>query len=154
YKQALQIAELNKKRNSGPVNRLRAEWSQMQQFYRLQRQVKADPNNAEAVKNLESQSKKVEGLEERNAKHEREDRGIEKQIQTARQPLPHKYPLARVESGVATGRVILQGKPIENAEVLFDGDGGRRAQGVTGPDGSFRAPFVAAGQYRVAIRGK
>src|SRR5262245_41085093 len=160
YKQSLQIAELNKKRNSGPVNRLRGEWSQMQQFYRLQRQVKADPNNAEAAKNLEAQAKKVEGLEERIARHENEAREIEEEILTARQPSPHKYRIASIAVGGATGTVILQGKPLANAEVLFDGDGGRRAQGITGPDGSFRmaigqlAPFIAPGDYRVAIRGE
>jgi lysophospholipase L1-like esterase len=160
YRQALKIAELNKNRNSGPVNRLRGEWSQMQQFYRLQRQVKADPNNAEAAKNLEAQTKKVEGLEERISKHESEAREIEEQILAARQPSPHKYRIAPVETGVATGKIILRGQPLADAEVLFDGEGGRRAQGITGPDGSFRmaigqlAPFVAAGQYRVAIRGK
>jgi lysophospholipase L1-like esterase len=160
HKQALQIAELNQKRNAGPVKNLRNEWSQMQQFYRLQRQVKADPNNAEAAKNLEAQTKKVEGLEERIAKHENEAREIEEQILAARQPAPHKYRIAPVETGVATGKVILRGKPLENAEVLFDADGGRRANGITGADGSFRmaigdlAPFIAAGQYRVAIRGK
>jgi hypothetical protein len=160
YKQALQVAELNKKRNAGPVKNLRNEWLQMQQFYRLKRQVQADPNNAEAAKNLEAQTKKVEGLEERIAKHENEAREIEEQILAARQPAPHKYRVAPVETGVATGKVILRGQPLANAEVLFDADGGRRASGITGADGSFRmavgdlAPFVAAGQYRVAIRGK
>ncbi len=132
----------------------------MQQFYRLKRQVQADPNNAEAAKNLEAQTKKVEGPEERIAKHENDAREIEGQILAANRPVPHKYRIAPVEIGAATGKIILKGKPLENAEVLFDGDGGRRASGITGAGGSFRmaigdlAPFIAAGQYRVAILGK
>src|SRR6185295_10664613 len=116
--QALQVAELNKKRNSGPIKDLRNEWSQMQQYYRLQRQVKADPNNADAAKNLETQTQKVDGLEGRIAKHEAAAREIEEQILAANRPAPHTYRIAPIDIGVATGKVILRGQPLANAEVL------------------------------------
>jgi lysophospholipase L1-like esterase len=159
YKQALQIAELNKRRNAGPVRNLRNEWSQMQQFYRLQRQAKADPNNPDAAKNLEAQTKKVEGLEERVAKHEQEAGEIEREILASNRPAPHKYRFAPIPTGSCTGRLILNGKPLAGATVLFDGEAGRAASGKSDKDGNFivrisdLAPFVAAGQYRVAIQG-
>jgi lysophospholipase L1-like esterase len=158
YKQALQIAELNRKRNAGPVRNLRDEWSRMQQFYRLQRQVKAEPGNAEAAKNLEAQTKIVEGLEGRIATHEEEARKIESEILASNRPAPHSYRIAPIETGTCTGKVALNGKPLANATVLFDGEAGRAASGTTDKDGNFRmrisdlAPFVAAGQYRVAIQ--
>jgi lysophospholipase L1-like esterase len=160
YRQALQVAEFNQKRNAGPVRNLRNEWSQMQQFYRLQRQVKADPNNAEAVKNLETQTKKIEGLEERIAQHEKEAQAIEEQILAINRPAPHKYRVARVETGTCTGKVVFKGQPFAGAEVLFDDGNGHTANGSTNETGACQlavsqlASFVVAGQYRVAVRGK
>ena len=159
-KQALQIAELNRQRNSGPVRNLRNEWSQMQQFYRLQRQVKADPNNSEAAKNLETQTKKVEGLEERIAMHEKEAQAIEDQILALNRPLPRKYRVAPVETGTCTGKIVFKGQPQAGAEVFFDDGSGHTASGLTNDIGACQlaigqlAPFVVAGQYRVAVKGK
>ena len=96
YRQALQVAELNKIRNEGPVRALRNEWSQMQQFYRLQRAAKANPDNADLAKNAEAQAKKVEGLEERIARQEEAAAEIERKILEI-VPAPHKYRLAKVE---------------------------------------------------------
>ncbi len=159
YKQSLQVAELNKKRNSGPVNVLRGEWSQMQQFYRLQRQAKSAPENADAAKNLEAQSKKVEGLEDRIAMHENAANEIENQIRAINRPLPLRYRISRIETGNCKGRVSLNGKPLAAAVVSLEGEGGRSASGITDNTGAFRfaisevAPFVIPGRYRVAVKG-
>lgn len=100
YQQALQVAELNKKRNDAAVRPLRNEWSQMQQFYRLQRQAKAEPNNADVAKKLEDQTKKVEGLEERIAKHEQAAKALDQEIRAASRPKPRHYRLTRVDEKV------------------------------------------------------
>jgi len=157
--QAAEIARLNKQRNDGPVKQLRNEWSQMQQYYRLKRQAEADPNNAEAAKNLKQQAERIEGLEERIAKHEQAAKEIEDKIFEGNQPAPHKYALSAVEVATARLRVSLNGKPLAHADVILEGDGGRRAQGITDAEGkcslgiSEHDPVVVPGQYRVAIRG-
>lgn len=91
YQQAAQVAELNKQRNAGPVRSLRNQWSQMQGFYRLQDQAKNAPNDETIAKNLADQTKKVEGLEDRIAKHEQEARDIESKIFEINQPKPRQY---------------------------------------------------------------
>ena len=157
--QAAEIARLNKQRNDGPVKQLRNEWSQMQQYYRLKRQAEADPNNAEAAKNLKQQAERIEGLEERIAKHEQAAKEIEDKIFEGNQPAPHKYALSAVEVATARLRVSLNGKPLAHADVILEGDGGRRTQGITDAEGkcslgiSEHDPVVVPGQYRVAIRG-
>ena len=159
YKQALQIAELNKKRNEGPVRNLRNEWSQMQQFYRVQRQAKANPDNADIAKNAEAQAKKVEGLEERIAKHEQAAAEIEKEILKI-VPAPHQYRFGKVEVGTVNVRVMLNGKPLADAKLLFEGEKGRAAAGKTNQEGKLQvakngiAPVLVAGPYRIAITGK
>jgi len=157
--QAAEIARLNKQRNDGPVKQLRNEWSQMQQYYRLKRQAEADPNNAEAAKNLKVQANKMEGLEERIAKHEQAAKDIEDRIFEGNRPAPHKYAISPVEVATARLRVMLNGKPLAHADLIFEGDGGRRAQGITDAEGkcslgiSEHDPVVVLGQYRVAVRG-
>jgi hypothetical protein len=159
YKQALQVAELNKKRNEAPVRALRNEWSQMQQFYRLQRMSKANPDNADLAKNAEAQAKKVEGLEKRIAKHEEAAAEFEKQILKI-VPAPHKYRVAKVDTGTVNARILLNGKPLVDGVLVFEGDKGRVLAGTTNKDGKFQvapfgpAPVLVPGDYRVAIRGK
>lgn len=156
--QAAEIARLNKERNDGPVKSLRNEWSQMQQYYRLKRQAEADPNNAEAAKKLQEQAQKVEGPEQRIARHEQAAREIEDRIFAGNRPQPHTYRLTPVEAAVVRMRVTLNGKPLAHAEVTLDGDG-RRAHGITDLEGqcvlgiSEHDPIVALGQYRVAVHG-
>lgn len=156
--QAAEIARLNKERNDGPVKSLRNEWSQMQQYYRLKRQAEADPNNAEAAKKLQEQAQKVEGPEQRIARHEQAAKEIEDKIFAGNRPQPHTYRLTPVEAAVVRMRVTLNGKPLAHAEVTLDGDG-RRAHGITDLEGkcvlgiSEHDPIVALGQYRVAVHG-
>lgn len=159
HKQAAEVARLNKQRNDGPVKQLRNEWSQMQQYYRLKHQAEAEPANADVAKKLEEQTQKVGGLEERIAKHERDAKQIEEQIFEINRPKPHGYRLDPVAVGTVSVQLTLNGKPLANAEIVFEGNGGRSARGTTGADGACRPGIdesiqsVATGQYRVAIRG-
>jgi hypothetical protein len=45
YQQAAKVAELNKKRNEGPVKRLRNEWLNFQSVKFLANQVKKNPTD-------------------------------------------------------------------------------------------------------------
>ncbi len=167
YKQAVEVARLNKQRNegpnaqgkAGPVKQLRNEWSQMQQYYRLKRQAAADPNNADAAKQFEAQAKKVEGLEDRIATHEQDAKHIEEKIFEVNRPRPHDYRLDPVTVGTVPVQITLKGKPLAGAEVAFEGEGGRSAHGTTAADGRCQmgigdsSRVVAVGQYRVTVRG-
>lgn len=154
YQQALQVAELNKQRNDKAVRPLRNEWSQMQMFYRLQRQAKADPNNADTAKKLEDQTKKVDGLEERIAKHEQTAKELDQQIRAAAQPKPRHYRLTRVGDAKVSGRVIFNGKPVGGGEVAFFGPQGEVTRGKTDDEGRFTLGSGRAGVYNVAITGR
>lgn len=154
YQQALQVAELNKKRNDTGVRPLRNEWGQMQQYYRLQRAAKAAPDNADAAKKFEEQAKKVEGLEERIAKHEKAAQELDQQIREAAQPKPRHYRLTRVGDAKVSGRVIFKGQPVGGGEVVFFGPQGEVTRGKTDDQGRFTLANGQAGTFNVAITGR
>ncbi len=95
YQQALQVAMLNKKRNEGPVGRLRGIWSQYQRYARQKRAAESsdDPKVAQGVATLAEQLK---DQEERIAKAEAEAREIEDEIFQANQPVARRYSLKRL----------------------------------------------------------
>ena len=88
YKQALAIANLNKKRNDGPIRSLRNEWRTFQQYARLKRQLK---DNAKLKERVEALAKKLEGLDERVKKHQADAKKIEDEIYKINQPKDRKY---------------------------------------------------------------
>ncbi len=97
YQQALEVALLNKKRNDGPLHKLRGEWSQFQRFERAQRSMKANPDNEELAKQVASMESKIAGMEERIVAHEQEASEIEKQIFTVNVPKTRTYQLKLVQ---------------------------------------------------------
>lgn len=106
HQQALEVAELNKKRNAGPVRSLRNEWSQFQRHSRVAQALKAyeesenrDPRMLEELqKQVAATAKKIEGMEERIKKHEAAAREIEDEIFKINQPQPRRYRLQRVNA--------------------------------------------------------
>jgi len=92
--------------------------------------------------------------------HEKEAQAIEDQILALNRPLPRKYRVAPVETGTCTGKIVFKGQPQAGAEVFFDDGSGHTASGLTNDIGACQlaigqlAPFVVAGQYRVAVKGK
>ncbi|MDP6447635.1 MAG: SGNH/GDSL hydrolase family protein, partial [Pirellulaceae bacterium] len=70
YAQAAQVAALNKQRNEGPVRSLRNEWRVFQQFARVRAQAIAEPDNADAAKQLAGLEKRIDGIDQRVAEHE------------------------------------------------------------------------------------
>lgn len=95
YRQALQVAELNKQRNKGPIGQLRGEWSQFQQFARTRRQVSESPDNEELVKRLSDLEQRLEGREERIVRYEAAAKELEDKIFEINQPAARRYVLQR-----------------------------------------------------------
>jgi lysophospholipase L1-like esterase len=102
YQQALKVAELNKQRNTGPVNQqrligpvklLRNEWRKFQQYSRATRNETEDINKKKQIASLKKQ---LQGMEDRIAQHEAAARDLEDQIFETNQPKPRKYVLKRV----------------------------------------------------------
>jgi len=97
YNQALQVAELNKQRNEGPIGKLRGEWGQFQQFARVRQQVMDAPNDEKLTAQLDALTKRVEGMEDRIKACEAAAKEIEDKIFESNQPKPRRYVLKRVE---------------------------------------------------------
>lgn len=156
YKQALQIANLNKKRNDGPVKSLRNEWRTFQTWARLNRQLENSPDDKKLADRVAALKKQLEGLDERIAKHKRAAREIEDKIFEINKPRPRKYVVKKVSLASVEGTVTLDGKPLEGAVVRFRGSNGETAVGKTDAQGRYRMltdglPGVKAGEYRAAI---
>ncbi len=97
YQQALQVAEVNKQRNQGPVSQLRGEWSRFQRFARLRKQRNDSPNDEKLAAQLDDLEKSIDGMEERIASCENAAQEIEDKIFQINQPKPRRYVLKRVE---------------------------------------------------------
>ena len=157
YQQAMQVAELNKQRNAGPIRSMRGEWSRFQQYARVKQQVADAPNEANQ-KQLEILTKQTEGMDERVAKLNEEIEQLAAEIREVAQPKPHKYRLEKVEAAKVSGLVTLNGEPLAGAAVRFvpTGAAGSIARGHTNNAGNFVAvsgglPGVLPGEYQVVI---
>ncbi len=91
YQQAMEVAQLNKQRNEGPVRSLRGEWSQFQRYARARRQAQGHPDDAEAAKQLTALEEKINGMDERVAQHIAAAKEIEDRIFEINQPPVRKY---------------------------------------------------------------
>ncbi len=157
YQQALQVAELNKQRNEGPIRNMRGEWSRFQQYARVKQQVD-ETGNEKLRGQLEALTKQTEGMDERVASLNEAIEKLAAEIREVAQPKPHKYRLEKVEAAKVSGTVILNGKPLAGASVQFvpTGAGGSAARGRTNNAGNFVAvaggmPGVLPGEYQVVI---
>jgi lysophospholipase L1-like esterase len=106
YQQALQVANLNKSRNEGPIGKLRGEWSRFQQFARKQREAAEQPDNAEVKAQLAKLSEQVAGMEERVAQANAEAKAIEDQIFQINRPAARRYELKLVEAPAPKRRAV------------------------------------------------
>ena len=95
--QAATVAELNQKRNAGPVRALRGEWSQFQRYARSKRTAEEQPDSAAVQKQLEEWTKKIDGMEDRVAGHIAAAKEIENQIFEVNQPQARTYELKKVK---------------------------------------------------------
>jgi len=92
YQQALEVAHLNRDRNSGPVRNLRNEWRLFQSYARAKRDAQTDAAREKVVE----MEKRLEGLSERVAGHAAVAKKIEDRIFAVNQPVPRMYVLTRV----------------------------------------------------------
>jgi hypothetical protein len=91
YQQAAKVAELNKKRNEGPVKRLRDEWVNFQMVKFLAAQVEKNPSDEAEKKRLADAEKKMPGMDDRLNAANSEIRRMEDEIFQTNQPKPHKF---------------------------------------------------------------
>jgi len=92
YQQALEVAHLNRSRNSGPVRNLRNEWRRFQRYARA----KHAAQTVEARKEVAEMELGLEGLSERVAGHAADAKKLEDRIFAVNQPVPRMYVLTRV----------------------------------------------------------
>lgn len=98
FQQALQVANLNKTRNEGPIGKLRGEWGRFQQFARVQRSAAEQPDNADVKTQLAKLTEQIAGMEERVAQANAEAKAIEDQIFQINRPVSRRYELKQVEA--------------------------------------------------------
>ncbi|WP_166821297.1 GDSL-type esterase/lipase family protein [Thalassoroseus pseudoceratinae] len=158
YQQAMQVAELNKQRNAGPVRNMRGEWSRFQRYARTKQQVADAPTDA-LKQQLDALTKQIEGMDERVKTLNEEIEKLAAEIREVAQPKPRTYRLEKVEAAKVSGLVVLNGEPLAGAIVQFipDGSAGSVARGKTNAAGNFVAvggglPGVLPGMYRVVIK--
>lgn len=96
YQQAAKVAELNKKRNEGPVKRLRNEWGNFQSVKFLASQVEKNPSDEAEKKRLEDAEKRMVGMDDRVNAANAEALKMEDEIFQINQPKPHKFTIQPV----------------------------------------------------------
>ncbi|MEK7950949.1 SGNH/GDSL hydrolase family protein [Luteolibacter sp. Y139] len=96
YQQAAQVAELNKRRNEGPVKNLRNEWVNFQQLKFLQSQVEKNPADEAEKQRLADAEKKMPGMDERVKAAEAAAQAIEDDIFKTNQPRQHRFEIRPV----------------------------------------------------------
>ena len=96
YKQAMEVAMLNKNRNEGPISKLRRTWSQFQRIARQRRAAEAKPDDEGLAKGIKTLEDKLGDHEAKIKEFEAEAIAIEDEIFKANQPVPRKFALKRV----------------------------------------------------------
>jgi lysophospholipase L1-like esterase len=97
YQQALNVAQLNKQRNEGPIRELRGEWSTFQRYARAKRAAEGAPDNAELAKQANTLSEQIAGIDDRVAAANAAAKQLEDQIFEINSPQPRKYVIERVQ---------------------------------------------------------
>ena len=95
YRQALTVARLNKRRNEGPIDALRDEWWNFQDYVDAKREIKEHPDSVKCKEALIAAERKINGLDRRVAGDEAEAKKVEDKIFELNQPPARKYALAR-----------------------------------------------------------
>jgi lysophospholipase L1-like esterase len=95
YQQALAVANLNKQRNEGPIDALRTEWWNFQDYVDAKRELKVHPDNAKAKDSLSKSEKLIAGMDVRIAADDAAGKLIEDKIFQINKPPLRKYVLVR-----------------------------------------------------------
>lgn len=97
YQQALQVAELNKQRNEGPIRELRGEWLTFQRYARARRAADREPENEELAKQAATLSEQIADIDDRVATANAAAKELEDQIFEINTPQPREYMIERVQ---------------------------------------------------------
>ena len=87
YQQALAVALLNQQRNAGPINALRDEWWNFQDYVDARREAKAHPDSGKCQADLCTAEQKISGMESRVAQDDAEAKKMEDKIFELNKPL-------------------------------------------------------------------
>jgi hypothetical protein len=100
YQQALAVARLNKQRNEGPIDALRNEWRNYQDYVDVRRDMRQHPENNQLQKAFSKASEQIAGMKERVARDDAAAQVIEDHIYEINKPVAHTYELIRSNSPV------------------------------------------------------
>jgi hypothetical protein len=95
YQQALVIANLNKQENEGPIDAMRSEWWNFQDYVDAKREIKEHPDNVKIKQSLTILEQKISGMDVRVAKDDADANAIEEKIFGLNKPPARKYVLTR-----------------------------------------------------------
>lgn len=121
YQQAVQVAELNRKRNDTAIRPLRNEWRDFQAARRVEAGLAFQPDNEKLKAQLATLQKSLIGIEERIAAHETLASEIDNEIRKVNRPLPRKYELTKHVPAEVSVRIREGGRPLMNALVQLHG---------------------------------
>jgi lysophospholipase L1-like esterase len=95
YQQALVIANLNKQENEGPIDAMRSEWWNFQDYVDAKRGIKEHPDDVKIKQSLTILEQKISGMDVRVAKDDADANAIEEKIFGLNKPPARKYVLMR-----------------------------------------------------------
>jgi hypothetical protein len=95
YQQALVVARLNKRRNEGPINALRDEWWNFQDYVDARREADEHPDKIKCREVLTTAERQIVGMERRVAKDDADAKMVEDKIFELNKPPARKYALLR-----------------------------------------------------------
>jgi len=95
YQQALAVANLNKRRNEGPIDALRDEWWNFQDYVDAKREVKEHPDSVKGKASLVAAERKISGMDLRVAKDDAEAKIMEDKVFEINKPPARTYTLVR-----------------------------------------------------------
>lgn len=121
YQQAVQVAELNRKRNDTAIRPLRNEWRDFQAARRVEASLAFQPDNEKLKTQLATLQKSLVGIEERIAAHEALASEIDNEIRKVNRPLARKYELKKHVPAEVSVRIREGGRPLMNALVQLHG---------------------------------
>jgi hypothetical protein len=95
HQQATAVASLNQQRNAGPINALRDEWWQFQDFVDARQEANAEPDNAERQAALRNAKAKIRDMSRRVDAANAQAKLLEDRIYELNQPPARKYRLTQ-----------------------------------------------------------
>jgi lysophospholipase L1-like esterase len=100
YQQALGVARLNQQRNEGPINALRDEWWNFQDFVDARREAQEHPGAVKCKEVLATAERQIDGMDRRISRDDAEAKVVEDKIFEINKPPSRKYAFVRTAARV------------------------------------------------------